>query len=86
MVGVAREVREPSSILGSDIKPSWQVYIPYTQRPSSTVTRVVRGKQPATFAAAVRNEVRSLDRLLPLRTLAEARRRADWVASSGRSP
>ena len=83
VVGVAREVREPNSILGSDIKPSWQVYIPYTQLPSSTVTLVVRGKQPATFAAAVREEVRGLDRLLPLydvRTLAEARRRADWVA------
>jgi predicted permease len=83
VVGVAREVKEPSSILGFDRKPSWQVYLPYTQRPSSTVALVVRGKQPATFAAAVRTEVRSLDRLLPLydvRTLAEARWRADWVA------
>jgi len=83
VVGVAREAREPNSILGSDMKPSWQVYVPYTQRPSSTVTLVVRGKQPAALAAAVREEVRGLDRLLPLydvRTLAEARRRADWVA------
>jgi len=83
VVGVAREVREPNSILGSDLKPTWQVYIPYPQRPSSTVTLVVRGKQPASFAAAVRGEVRGLDPLLPLydvRTLAEARRRADWVA------
>jgi predicted permease len=83
VVGVAREVREPNSILGSDIKPSWQVYIPYTQRPSPTVALVVRGKQPASFAAAVREEVQGLDRALPLyevRTLAEARRRADWVA------
>jgi len=83
VVGVAREIGEPNSILGSDIKPPWQVYIPYIQRPSSTVTLVVRGMQPATFAAAVREEVRGLDRLLPLydvRTLAEARRRADWVA------
>jgi putative ABC transport system permease protein len=65
------------------MKPSWQVYVPYTLHPSSTVTLVVRGKQPATLAAAVRNEVRSLDPFLPLydvRTLAEARQRADWVA------
>jgi putative ABC transport system permease protein len=83
VVGVAREIREPNSILGSDIKPTWQVYIPYTQRPASTVTLVVRGKQPATFAPGVREAVRGLDRLLPLydvRTLAEARRRADWLA------
>jgi predicted permease len=83
VVGVAREVKEPNSILGSDIKPSWQVYIPYPQRPFSTVTLVVRGQQPAIFAAAVREEVRRLDPLLPLydvRTVAEARRRADWVA------
>jgi putative ABC transport system permease protein len=83
VVGVAREVREPSSILGADIKPSWQIYLPYTRHPSSTVTLVVRGKQPATFAAAMREEVRGLDRLLPLydvRTLTEARQRADWVA------
>jgi predicted lysophospholipase L1 biosynthesis ABC-type transport system permease subunit len=59
------------------------VYIPYTQLPSPTMTLVVRGKQPATLAAAVREEVRTLDGLLPLydvRTLAESRRRADWVA------
>jgi putative ABC transport system permease protein len=83
VVGVAREVREPSSILGADIKPPWQVYLPYLQQPSSTVTLVVRGKQPATFAAAVREEVRGLDRLLPVydvRTLMEARQRADWLA------
>ena len=83
VVGVAREVKEPNSILGSDSKPPWQVYIPYTQHPAATVTLVVRGKQPATFAAPVREEVRALDGLLPLydvRTLEEARRRADWVA------
>jgi putative ABC transport system permease protein len=43
----------------------------------------VRGKRPADLAAAVRGEVRGLDPLLPLydvRTLAEARQRADWVA------
>jgi putative ABC transport system permease protein len=83
VVGVAREVREPSSILGSDIKPSWQVYLPYVQQPSSTVTLVMRGPQPATFAAAVREAVRGLDPLLPVydvRTLVEARQRADWLA------
>ena len=80
---MAREVREPSSILGADIKPSWQVYLPYVQQPSSTVTLVMRGRQPATFAAAVREAVRGLDQLLPVydvRTLMEARQRADWLA------
>jgi predicted permease len=83
VVGVAKEVREPNSILGLDLKPPGQVYVPYLRQPSSTVMLVVRARQPAALAAALREKVRTLDPLLPLydvRTLVEARRRADWVA------
>jgi predicted lysophospholipase L1 biosynthesis ABC-type transport system permease subunit len=80
---LARVVREPNSILGLDLKPPWQVYVPPLRRPSSTVLIMVRAKQPAALAGALREAVRSLDPHLPLydvRTLMEARRRADWVA------
>ncbi len=83
VVGVAREVREPKSILGLGDKPPGQVYLPYSRQAFSNVTLVVRGTQPAALAGALRVEVRRLDPLLPLydvRTLMEARRRADWVA------
>jgi hypothetical protein len=83
VVGVANEVREPNSILGIDVKPPWQVYVPYLRRPSSTAMLVLRARQPVALAAALRAEVRTLDPLLPLyevRTLVETRRRADWVA------
>jgi putative ABC transport system permease protein len=83
VVGVAREVREANSILGIDDKPRGQVYVPYLRRPSTTVMLVVRGREPAALADGLRREVRALDPLLPLyelRTVAEARRRADWVA------
>jgi predicted permease len=83
VVGVAREVREADSILGIDEKPPGQVYVPYLRRPSLTVVLSVRGREPAALADGLRREVRALDPLLPvydLRTLQEARRRADWVA------
>ncbi|HET9314947.1 MAG TPA: ABC transporter permease, partial [Vicinamibacteria bacterium] len=83
IVGVAADVREPSSILGLADKPAVQVYVPYTRRPSSDVILVVRGRGENALAGAVREEVRGLDPLLPLyevRTLSEGRRRADWVA------
>jgi predicted permease len=80
VVGVAREVREANSILGIDDKPRGQVYVPYRHRPSSTVMLVIRGREPAALADGLRREVRALDPLLPLydlRTVSEARRRAD---------
>jgi len=83
VVGVAREIREPNSILGLDLKPAGQVYVPYPRRAARTVMLVVRGRDPGALAGALRHEVQALDPLLPLydvRTLAEARRRADWVA------
>jgi predicted permease len=83
VIGVAREVREPTSILGLDLKPHGQVYVPYVRRPSATVMLVLRGRDPGALAGALRREVRSLDPHLPLydtRTLVEARRTADWVA------
>jgi putative ABC transport system permease protein len=83
VVGVAADVREPSSILGLADKPAVQVYVPYTRRPSSNVILVVRGRGEDALAGAVREEVRRLDPLLPLyevRSLSEGRRRADWVA------
>ncbi|HEY7516008.1 MAG TPA: ABC transporter permease, partial [Vicinamibacteria bacterium] len=83
VVGVAREVREPASILGLDAKPAGQVYVPYGSRPSRTLTLVVRGGETASLASGLRRELRALDPGLPLyemRTLTEARRRADWVA------
>jgi predicted permease len=83
VVGVAREVSEPGSILGLDAKPAGQVYVPYGSRPARTLTLVVRAREPAAFAGALRRELRALDPRLPLyeiRTLVEARRRADWVA------
>jgi putative ABC transport system permease protein len=57
--------------------------VPYARRPSSSFNLVLRGRQDAPLAGALREEVRRLDPLLPLydvRTLREARRRADWVA------
>jgi putative ABC transport system permease protein len=83
VVGVAREVREPSSILGLDLKPPGQVYVPYLRRPSTTIVLVARGRDPEALVGALRQQIRLLDPLLPVydaRTLAEARRRADWVA------
>jgi putative ABC transport system permease protein len=83
IVGVAADVREPSSILGLGDKPAVQVYLPFTRRPTSSFTLLVRGSQEAALSGSLREEVRRLDPLLPLyevRTLSEARRRADWVA------
>jgi putative ABC transport system permease protein len=83
VVGVAADLREPDSILGAGYKPTLQVYVPYTRRPSSSVMLLVRGPREEALAAAVRDQVRGLDPLLPVyevRTLAEGRRRADWVA------
>jgi predicted permease len=83
VVGVAADVREPSSILGLADKPATQVYVPYTKRPSSNVILLVRGAREEALAGPVRDAVRRLDPLLPLyevRTLSEGRRRADWVA------
>jgi putative ABC transport system permease protein len=83
VIGVAREVKEASSILGLELKPAWQIYLPYPRRPTSTVTLVVRGGAADSLAGPVREAVRGLDPLLPFyeaRTLEEARRRADWVA------
>ncbi len=83
VVGVVREIREPASILGVDMKPTGQVYVPYGSRPSGTLTLVLRAREPAALAGALRRELRALDPRLPLyevRTLVEARQRADWVA------
>jgi putative ABC transport system permease protein len=83
VVGVAADLREPSSILGLGDKPALQVYVPYTRRPSANVILLVRGGGEQALAGAVREEVRRLDPLLPLyevRTLSEGRQRADWVA------
>jgi putative ABC transport system permease protein len=83
VVGVAAEVHEPGSILGVDTKPAEQIWVPYLRRPSPNVTLVLRSRDPGVLAAALRRELHALDSRLPLyevRTLAEARRRADWVA------
>ena len=83
VVGVAADLREPSSILGLGDKPALQVYVPYTRRPSANVILLVRGSGEQALAGAVREEVRRLDPFLPLyevRSLSESRRRADWVA------
>jgi putative ABC transport system permease protein len=83
VVGVAGEVREPSSILGDIGRPPGQVYVPYGMDPSASVYLVVRGSQPAALAASMRQRMAALDASLPLygvRTLEEARRLADWVA------
>jgi predicted permease len=83
VVGIAEEVREPASILGIDPRPRGQVWVPYRRRPSSNVTLVLRSREPAALAGALRRELRALDPRLPVyevRTLVEARRRADWVA------
>jgi ABC-type antimicrobial peptide transport system permease subunit len=82
-VGVAGEVREPSSILGDIGRPPGQVYVPYGLDPSSDVYVVVRAAQPAALAGSVRQRIAALDASLPLyevRTLEHARRLADWVA------
>jgi predicted permease len=83
IVGVAGDVREPSSILGLADKPTVQVYVPYVHRASTNVILLVRGPRETALAGALREEVRRLDPLLPLydvRTLTESRKRADWVA------
>jgi predicted permease len=83
IVGIADEVREPGSILGVDMKPGGQIWIPYLRRPSASVTIVVRSPEPGAVAAALLRDLQAVDPRLPVyevRTLAEARRRADWVA------
>jgi predicted permease len=83
IVGVAADVREPSSILGLADKPTVQVYVPFARRASSTFTLLVRARQESALAGALREEVRRLDPHLPVydvSTLSQARRRADWVA------
>jgi predicted lysophospholipase L1 biosynthesis ABC-type transport system permease subunit len=83
VVGIAGDVREPSSMLGDDAKPAWQVYVPYTLDPSAEFSIVVRGPAAEGSAAALRAVIRARDpqvALYDVLSLADARRRADWVA------
>jgi predicted permease len=83
VVGVAGDVREPASMLGNVQRPEWQVYVPYTLDPALELTIVLRGPAAERSAAALRGIMRARDPQVPLYDvlpLAEARRRADWLA------
>ena len=83
VVGVAGDVREPASMLGSELKPEWQVYVPYTLEPGHEFTLVVRGPAAERSAAALRRVIHGGDpqvALYDVLTMAEARHRADWIA------
>jgi hypothetical protein len=54
VVGIAGDVREPSSVLGNASKPEWQVYVPYTLNPSIEVMLVARRPGAVTAAAPMR--------------------------------
>jgi putative ABC transport system permease protein len=63
IVGVVGDVKHFS--LEDEAKP--ELYLPYAQRPTPNQTLVIRAdSEPAAMVAAVRGEVRSLDKDLPL--------------------
>jgi putative ABC transport system permease protein len=83
IVGITGDVQEPSSVLGLDEKPEWQVYIPYTLDPAPEPMLIVRGPGAETAADGLRRIIRARDPQLPLydvSTVRAARYRADWVA------
>jgi predicted permease len=72
IVGVVGRVKQDS--LDSD--PRIAFYLPQTQSPSRAMTVVVRG-EPAKLTAAVKNEIRGLDRELPMYSVRTMQERVD---------
>jgi predicted permease len=63
IVGIVDNVRTGAL----DSEPPPQIYVPYEQRPNSSMTLVVKTSQePAALTAAVRAEIRRLDPNLPI--------------------
>jgi putative ABC transport system permease protein len=63
IVGVIGDVKH----LGLDKESKPEIYLPYAQRPTQNQTLVIRTtSDPTTIVAAVRGEVRSMDKDLPL--------------------
>ena len=84
VVGVVQQTRESGDMVLAGDKPPSQIYIPYRLDPSSAVSLVVRtSAEPEALSGALRATLRALDPGLPLGqvySLAESRRRANWVA------
>jgi putative ABC transport system permease protein len=63
IVGIAGDVRR----YGLDTEPDAEMYLPYQQQPQASMTLVVRtASDPLKMVAAVRNEVRAIDREQPV--------------------
>jgi putative ABC transport system permease protein len=64
-------------------RPPGQVYVPYRQDPWASVSLAIRtDADPSTVAALLREDIRALDRALPIQsvfTLDQVRARAVWV-------
>ncbi|HEY6552823.1 MAG TPA: ABC transporter permease [Vicinamibacteria bacterium] len=83
VIGVVKETRDAGDVIGVGGRPAGQVYVPYRHDPWTSVSLVVRtGADPSSLAGVLRDELRGLDRTLPLQsvfTLDEVRARAVWV-------
>jgi putative ABC transport system permease protein len=72
VVGVVREVRH----LGLDTEPSPEIYVPYLQHPVPFMTLVVRTQSdPKTLVPAIKAQVFSLDKDLPVYDIATLQER-----------
>ena len=83
VTGVVKETRDAGDVIGVGGRPAGQVYVPYRHDPWPSVSLVMRtGDDPSGMASVLRDELRGLDRTLPLQsvfTLDEVRARAVWV-------
>jgi len=83
VVGVVKETQDAGDVLGVGARPAGQVYVPYRQDPWTSVSLAIRtGSDPSGLAAELREDVRALDRALPIQsvfTLDQVRARAVWV-------
>jgi putative ABC transport system permease protein len=81
--GVVKETQDAGDVLGIGGRPAGQVYVPYRQDPWTSVSLAIRTDgDPAGVAALLREDIRALDRALPIQsvfTLDQVRARAVWV-------
>ena len=84
VVGVVKQTRDNSNVLGVGTRPEDELYVPYRRDAWDRVSVVVRTRSaPAAFAPLLRDTVRALDPGLPLHsvfTLDEVRLRSVWLA------
>ena len=84
VVGVVKQTKDNSNLLGIDSRPEHELYVPYRRDPWDRVSVVVRTRSdPKAFAGLLRDTVRALDPGLPLHsvfTLDEVRLRSVWLA------